>query len=112
MAGIIYDAPTTARLSAATIDFTSTGDNTIVAAVASQTVRVHKMFLNVSTATNITFKSGAGTSLTGAMNFPANGGIVLDFDAEPWFLAASGAAFIINQSGTAQVSGRVYYTQS
>lgn len=94
------------------IDFSTTGDNTIVAAVANKTIRVFRFFFVCSAATSITVKDGAGTSLTGAMSMSQNGGFTLDFQWEPWFRTSSGNALIFNQSGTAQVSGRLYYQQS
>lgn len=103
--------PSTAVLTAVAISSASTGDITIVAGVAGKVIRVWKIFFNIGAASNLTFKDGASTSLSGAMNFPANGGLVLDHDSEAWFTATSGNAFIINQSGTAQISGACYYTQ-
>lgn len=111
----VYTQPrdfVTANLSSASINFSTTGDNTIIAGVSGQTIRVFKAFFNVSAATNITFKDGAATNLTGALNLSSGQGMTLDFDSEPWFITSAGNAFIINQSGTAQVSGRIYYMQS
>lgn len=108
---VIYATPTTAALTSAEIDFVATGANTLVAGVGGQTIRVFKLFLVVSAATNLTFRNGA-TDLTGAMSMAANGTIVLDFDGEPWFVTSAGSAFVLNQSGTAQVSGAIRYRQS
>lgn len=108
-----FDTPTTNPLTAAVINFSATGENTTIAGTASQTIRVFKLFLVVSTATAITIKDAAGgTALTGAMSLAANGGLALDVSDSPWFITASSGAFIISQSGTAQVSGAVYYTKS
>lgn len=107
-----YEVPpksTPARYSEAAIDCSSSGDNTLVALVASKKIKVHRLFLVVSTATNLTFKDGS-TSLTGAMAMSANGGFTLDMQGDPWFTTTAGAAFILNQSGSAQISGRIYYT--
>jgi hypothetical protein len=106
--------PHESREQEAAINFTATGDNTVVAGVAGQQIRVYRIFFVVSAATTITFKDGAGTNLTGAISMLANGSFVLDFDFDnhPWFTTSVGNAFVINQSGTAQVSGRVYFTQS
>lgn len=95
------------------ISFSNTGDNTVVAAVAGKSVRVFRIFFVCSAATNVTIKDGAGTNLTGAMSMGANGGFTLDYmdGSEPWFFTSSGNAFIINQSGTAQISGTVFYQQ-
>jgi hypothetical protein len=90
----------------AAIDFVATGDNTVVSGGSS---RIHKLFLVLSADSNLTFKDGA-TPLTGAMSMKANGAIVLDIDPRfPWFTPSG--SFIINQSGVAQVSGRVYYSR-
>lgn len=101
------------QLTQAAVSFNTTGDNTIVAAVAAQTIRIHRLILSVSTPTNLIFKDSTPTNFSGAMPFAANGGLILDFDSgEPWYKTAVGKAFVINQSGTAQVSGTVYYEQS
>jgi hypothetical protein len=67
--------------------------------------------LIMDTTTNLTVKDGS-TALTGALPFANNGTFALDYDGEPWFITSAGNNFIINQSGIAQISGRVYYTQS
>lgn len=100
----------------ASISFTTTGDNQLVAGVVGQIIRVFQLFLVVSADTVLTFQDGA-TPLTGPMPMKAGGSIVLDFVRgsreadQPWFTTSPGNQFILNQSGTAQVSGRLYYTQ-
>lgn len=106
-----FATPTTTVFSSTTINTTTTGDNTIVAGISSQTVRVFRMFFVVSAATTITFKDGS-TGMTGAMTFNAGGAFILDFQGDPWFVTTASNGFVINQSGTAQISGRVYWTQS
>lgn len=93
------------------INANSTGDNTIIAAVANRNIHVYRMILVVDAATVLTFKDGAGTSLTGPISMSANGAIVLDYDQGPiaWFATSTGNAFIISQSGTAQMSGKASY---
>lgn len=92
----------------AVIDFNTTGDNTVIAATAGKTIRVFRLFFVCSSATNITFYNGS-TALTGAIAMSANGGFTLDFQAEAWFNTTAGSAFIMNQSGSAGVAGRIYY---
>lgn len=99
-----------ADLSDTAINFSASGDSTILAGVAGQIIRVWKIFFNVSAATNITYKDGAN-SKSGPLNFSANEGMVLDFDTKPWVTCGIGNSFILNQSGSAQVSGTIYYTQ-
>lgn len=107
-----FALPTTARTTQASLNIAASGDNTVVAAVVGQTIRVWKILLVANAAVNIRFKDGAATDLTATINLTANQGIVLDLDAEPWFLTSAGNAFIINLSAAVQVSGRVYSTQS
>ena len=101
----------------AAIDFSASGDNDVIAAVPLLRVGVFQLFLVVDADTILTIKDGTGIDLTGPMAMLANGAIVLDFVRgsreadQPWFTTSAGNAFVINQSGSAQVSGRLYYTQ-
>ena len=93
------------------LDFSTVGDNTIVAGVSGLNVRVHRIFFVVSGSVVVTFKDGSG-ALTGPMTFLANSTFVLDdTNTIPWFTTAVGTGFIINLSTSVQVSGRVYYHQ-
>ena len=107
-----FNPRSVAVLVSSAINTSSTGDDVIVSTVSSQTVRVFKMFFVVSAPTTITFKSGGNTLLSGAMSFLANGAFIIDFDGEPWFVTAASQGFIINQTGSAQISGTVYYQQN
>lgn len=98
----------------AVVSFTTTGDNTIVAAVAGKLITVVALLLVSTGATNITVKDGtAGTALSGAM--PLSAGIPLfleersDFD----YYSTSNVAnnLVLNQSGAVQISGTVWYIQ-
>jgi hypothetical protein len=103
---------TTSAMTQAAISFSSSGDNTIVAAGAGAvTTRVFRMFFVVTAATVITIKNGAGASLTGAMPLSAGGSMFFDFNAEPWFKTSAATAFIINSSVATQVSGMVDYVK-
>ena len=94
------------------INFSSTGDNTVISAIASTRILVDRVWLVASTATNLTFKDGASNSLSGPVPMSANGGLTFDISGEAWFVTALANAFIINQSGTAQISGQIYYHTS
>lgn len=103
--------PNPATLVNAVISFSSSGDNTVVAAGASnQIIRVFRIWFVVATATNITFKSGGSTTLSGVATLGANGSLVFDYEGEPWFTTAAGQAFVINSSAAVVVGGTVYYT--
>lgn len=95
-------------LTGTAITFAASGDNTVIAAVASQTTKVFSIFFTVAGATTITIKNGAGASLTGAMTLSTGGSFTLDMNTMPWFTTSVNTAFIINSSAAVQVSGRVY----
>lgn len=103
---------TTSPFSHAAISFAASGDNTIVVGVALQTIRAFRLVFVVSGATNIIIKNGAGTNLTGAMAFTANGSFAVDDSSIPEFITSAGNALIINSSNAVQVSGYIDYTQS
>lgn len=99
------------RMSRATIDFAGPGDHVVVAGAPTLPTRVWKIFFVVSSATTVKFKDGV-IDLTGSITLFAGGTFVLDFDDDPWFSGTPGSDFIISQTGTAQVSGQVSYTQT
>ncbi len=105
--GNVGTSPLAAQLTPAAISFSASGDNTVVAGVSAKTVKIYRLILTIAGATVLTFKSGAGTSLTGAMALNAGGSITLDFTSEPWFTTATAAAFVINSTNAVQVSGKV-----
>lgn len=109
---VLFRLSPLARLTAAAIDFATSGDNTIVAGVAGQTIRVYRVFFTVGAATNVRFGDTSPALFTGAMPTAANGGIVLELTGEPWFVTAIGAGLVVNSSNAVQVGGRVYYVQS
>lgn len=95
-------------LQRAAINFNASGDNTVIAADTNgNRIVIHRLWIVVGTATNITFKDNL--SSPAAVPMAANGALVFDATGEPWFITNSNTAFIINQSGTAQCSGEVYY---
>lgn len=104
-------APATEDLTGIAIDIAAMGNNTIVAAVINQTIRVFKLFLVATSAVNVLFRS-SDTDFTPAIPLTAGGSIVLDFDTRAWFTTGTNKSFIINLSAAVQVSGRLYYTQS
>lgn len=96
----------------AAITGTGTGDNTIVAAVTGRPIKVWKIFFTAAGAVNVTFKDGASTSISGAVQLTAAGSsFSLGYDGAPWFTTSTGNAFIINESGAVALSGTVYYTE-
>ncbi len=94
----------------APINFAASGDNTIIAGVAGQVIRVWKIFFIAGASTDITYKD-ASSAKSGPLPFSSNEGMVLDFDTKPWITCLAGDAFVLNSTNAVQVSGMVYYTQ-
>lgn len=104
---------TPAALTKATVNITTATTTAIVAGTAAQTVRVYKIILNIAATQTLNIISSGGASLVGAaMSFAANGGLILDFDGEPWFVTttAEGLSFVTTTTGV--VTGVVYYVKS
>jgi len=92
------------------INFSASGDNTIVTAPASGPINVYGLILTVHAATNIIFKHGA-TAASGAIELTAVGSsLFLGLYENPWYWTLPGENFIINSSAAVQVSGTCWYT--
>ena len=92
----------------ANVSIASSGNNTVIAAVAGTTIRIVKIALGVASGSSVTavLQSGSSTSL-GTYYL---GSMVLDMENNPLTLAA-GQAFVINLSGATQTYGQVWYQQ-
>lgn len=95
------------ELESVAIDETGSASNTILPAPpAGKQNLIYKIWFVTTVDTTIQFKDGA-TDLTGAIDLPSGGSVMLDYDIEPWFTTAG--AFIISNSASTQISGRVHY---
>jgi hypothetical protein len=105
--------PTVDTVSKATVNASANGNNTLIAGVGGETIRVFKVALVFSVGGTAIFQDGNSTALTGPLVLNAGATIVLDMDiTNPWFLTSAGNAFVVNLAGGAVVGGVVYYTQS
>lgn len=101
------------ELTQVAINCAGNGDNTIVAAVAAQTIRVYGFVFFVAGVVNAKWKNGAGTDFHPALPFLGNGASwMLPRDGKPWLTCSTNTALILNLSGAIQVSGSLYYAQS
>lgn len=107
---IIRLGPSYDQLSVAAINFSSSGDNTVITAGGGgQKIYVYKLYLVTSSPTDLQFKDGAVTDA--AIPMTSGGSMSLDFDSEPWFVGAANTAFKINSTNAVQVGGRIYYVK-
>lgn len=90
------------------VNFTGSGNQTIVTGVANQKIKVLGLFLVLGGATNLQFFSGV-TALTGLMDFASNGAFVFDFSQLQLTCINTFDSFIINSSSAVQVGGTIWY---
>lgn len=96
----------------AVIDHASSGDNTVVAAVAGYRIRVTSLFLVAAGAVTVRFESAAGgTALTGVMTVAANGILVLPYNPDGWFQTVAGELLNLELGGAVSVDGALTYEE-
>lgn len=94
----------------AVIDHATSGDNTLVAAIAGRKIRVLALFLIAGGTVNARFESAAsGTALTGQMQLTAQAGFVLPFNPIGWFETVAGELLNLELSGAISVDGSLVY---
>jgi len=96
----------------AAIAASSSGNNTLVAAVTSNKIRVLALYLVSAGTTTVKFQSAAGgTDLTGASALVANTGFVLPYNPVGWFQTVSGELLNLVLSGAISVAGGLTYVE-
>lgn len=112
MTNVIHNGTTALTPKFAVIDAASSGDNTLVAAVAGKKIRVLQAFLVATSDVNVRFESGAsGTALTGQMDLTANSGFTLPFSPVGWFEAGTNTLLNLELSGAVSVDGCLVYVE-
>jgi hypothetical protein len=88
-------------------------NESVVAAVAGQRIRVYAMFLvGADTASDVTLNTkpaGANTAVTPLMAFGTNGGIVLPYNPKGWFQTAAGDALTVTTGAGGATGIQVIY---
>lgn len=96
----------------ATIAASSSGNNTLIAAVTSKKIRVLAAAFMSNGTVNAKFQSGAGgTDLTGLFYMVANTGGVLPYNPAGWFETGSNTLLNFNLSGAVAVGGCITYIE-
>jgi hypothetical protein len=96
----------------AVISASSSGNNTLVAAVASKKIRVLACVVQCNAAVNVKFQSGAGgTDLTGLFYNAANTGFSMSYNPAGWFETTSNTLLNLNLSGAVAVGGCLTYIE-
>jgi hypothetical protein len=95
----------------AVIAASSSGDNTVVAAVASKKIRVISYTVVAITAVNAKWKSGASTDKSGLLYCGATGGVANPYNPLGLLETASGEALVLNLSAAVAVGGHLTYVE-
>lgn len=96
----------------AIIDAASSGDNTIVAAVASKKLLVLGCVIIAAGAVNVRFEDGAGgTALSGQMNLTTNSGFTAPFSEIGWAVTSTNTLLNLELSGAVSVDGWLIYAE-
>lgn len=94
----------------AVISVSSAGDNTIVAAVASNVIRVISFLISSSGVVNVKWKSAA-TDKTGLIYLDTKGGAVGPYNPDGHFQTGVNEALILNLSAAVAVGGVLSYVE-
>lgn len=98
------------RIHTAVIDHASSGDNTIVAAVANKRIRVLSYVIVAAGAVTVRWEAGAsGTALSGQMSLAANGGISAPEAILGHFDVPTGVLLNMELGGAVSVDGHLRY---
>lgn len=89
------------------LNFASSGDNSVKAAVSGKKIRVLSVWMIPASAVNVSMKSGAGSTIIGAFALPV-GGLLLNPGDFGWVMETGvNAALIFNLSSAVQIRGFV-----
>jgi hypothetical protein len=96
----------------AAISASSSGNNTLVSAVASKKIRVLALWLTANGSVNAKFQDGAGgTDKTGLAYLVVNTGMVLPFNPAGWFETTANTLLNLNLSASVAVGGSLTYIE-
>lgn len=108
----IYNATTALTPKFAAISASSSGNNTVISAVASKKIRVLRMHLSSNGAVNAKFTDGAGGSdLTGLQYLTQYGGFGAAYCPVGLFETTANTALVLNLSGAVAVGGVLTYVE-
>lgn len=96
----------------AVIDDALSGNNTLIAAVASRKIRVLALFMVAAGDVVARFEDGAGgTALTGQMDLTTNSGFTLPFNPAGWFETTANTLLNLELDGAVSVDGSITYIE-
>lgn len=110
---IVDAAGTVYTVKRAVINASANGDNTVVAAVAGKKLVVLEYGYVTGGTVQVKWRSAtAGTDLSGAKPFAANGGEVRPYSPVGWVETVAGQALVLNLNAAVQVGGELSYIEA
>jgi hypothetical protein len=107
----VYNGSTALTPKFAVISASSSGSNSIIAAVTSKKIRVLAVDIIANGTVNAKWRSSTATDITGLAYLVANSGYVRPFSPVGWFETAAGAALTLDLSAAVAVGGCVVYVE-
>lgn len=108
----VYSGATALTPKFAAIAAASSGNNTVIAAVADKKIRVlAAQFMSAGTVNAKWQTAAGGTDLTGLAYLIANTGMVLPYNPVGWFETGVNALLNLNLSGAIAVGGSITYIE-
>ncbi len=93
-----------------TVSFTTSGDNTVVAATTGRRIRVLALHMSVASAVNAKWTSGTTPDISNLIYFTAGElNVNLPYNPFGWFQTAAGALLGCNLSGTVVTNVQMTY---
>lgn len=91
------------------INASSSGNNTVVSAVANKKIRVLQFLMVCAGSVNCTWESSGGSTLSGPLPFAANGGTAPPYCPVGHFETVTGEGLVLNLGSAVQVGGHLVY---
>lgn len=112
MTNVIHDGITAITPKFAIIDAASSGDNTLITAVAAKKIRVLALMIVSAGTVNVRLESGAaGAALSGQMNLVVNSGFTLPFNPVGWCETAVNTLLNLELSAAVSCDGLLTYIE-
>lgn len=106
------DGPASSRIRYAIIDHNTSGDNTVIAAVAGKSLKVLSYSMTATGSVTARWESGAGgTALSGQMTMATGVPIVCNGAPYGCFQTGVGALLNLELSGAVSVDGHITYVE-
>jgi hypothetical protein len=105
----VAGAPTSSLYSAANVSVAASGDNTVIAGIAGQTIRLYALALTLAAPVDVALKDGA--TVLGTFQ----GVTALIFDpliGNPRWVTSAGNGLVVNLAAAVACKGTVWFTQS